>query len=375
MKKIYIILGVIVIVLIGVGVFNLNSDKSVSSNETIKIGAMLPMTGTAAIYGECQYNGALLAVEEANKAGGINGKKVELVLQDTKADVKEGVTAYSNIKGEVKTAVTAISGIVLAVGPLADKDQVVVMNIGAKSPKISQAGDYIFSTVQNSDSDEKVFAKFAKSNLGINNVALISVNNDYGLGASKAFADSFTAEGGKIVANEKYDASATDFRTILTKVKATKPEGVFIVGYKEQGLLLKQAADLGLKVQWLAPEPFASPDIIALAGPAADGVIYHMPNLDPKTNDEPAKSYFINYKKRFNKEADFCSANSYDGVKLFIKAISKVGNDGEKIKNWLYSAKNWESTTGKGTFDSNGDVTKDLTMMTVKNGQFVKFEK
>ena len=370
MKKIYIILGIIVVILIGAMVFGKTSDKNVST-ETIKIGALLPMTGTAAIYGECQYNGALLAVEEANMAGGVNGHKFELVLQDTKGDVKEAVTAYSNIKGQVKTAITAISGIVLSVGPLADKDQVVVMNIGAKSPKISQAGDYIFSTVQNSDSDEKVFAKFAKNNLGISNIAIISVNNDYGLGTSNAFSGSFIAEGGKIVANEKYEASATDFRTILTKVKASKPEGIFIVGYKEQGLLLKQATELGLKAQWLAPEPFASPDIIKLAGSSADGVIYHMPNLDP--NVEPAKSYFANYKERFNKEADFCSANSYDGVKLFIKAISKVGNDGEKIKNWLYSAKDWESTTGKSTFDSNGDVTKNVTIMTVKDGQFVKF--
>ena len=222
---------------------------------------------------------------------------------------------------------------------------------------------------------EKVFAKFVKNDLGLNNIALISVNNDYGLGTSKAFSDAFIALGGKIIASEKYEASATDFRTILTKIKVVKPEGVFIVGYKEQGLLLKQAAELGLKTQWLAPEPFASPDIIALAGSAADGVIYHMPNLDPKSNEEPAKSYFVNYKKRFNKEADFCSANSYDGVKLFLKAMSKVGNDGEKIKDWLYSAKDWESTTGKSTFDSNGDVTKNLTMMTVKAGQFVRFEK
>lgn len=369
MKKIYIILGIVVIV--GVIVFGLGSTKNVST-ETIKIGALLPMTGTAAIYGECQYNGALLAVEEANNNGGINGKKVELILQDTKGDVKEGVTAYSSMKGQVQTAITAISGIVLAVGPLADKDHVVVINIGAKSPKISQAGDYIFSTVQNSDSDEKVFAKFAKNNLGIKNIALISVNNDYGLGTSNAFSGSFTAEGGKIVANEKYEASATDFRTILTKIKASKPEGIFIVGYKEQGLLLKQAAELGLKTQWLAPEPFASPDIIKLANGAADGVIYHMPNLDPKV--EPAESYYVNYKKRFNKEADFCSANSYDGVKLFITAISKVGNDGEKIKNWLYSAKDWESTTGTSTFDSNGDVTKNLTIMTVKDGQFVVYK-
>ena len=97
-----------------------------------------------------------------------------------------------------------------------------------------------------------------------------------------------------------------------------------------------------------------------------------MPSLDPTV--EPAKSYFVNYKKRFNKEADFCSANSYDGVKLFISAISKVGNDGEKIKNWLYSAKDWESTTGRSIFDSNGDVTKDLTIMTVKGGQFVLYK-
>jgi branched-chain amino acid transport system substrate-binding protein len=156
----------------------------------------------------------------------------------------------------------------------------------------------------------------------------------------------------------------------LTKIKALEPEAVFMVGYKEQGLLLKQAAALGVKTQWLAPEPFASPDIIQIAGAAADGVIYHAPGMN--TDIEPAKGYFQNYQARFGKSADFCSANSYDGVKLYIKAISAVGNDGEKIKNWLYKEKNWTSTTGTTTFDANGDVLKSLNIMTVKNGQFVK---
>lgn len=328
------------------------------------------MTGPAGIYGECQYNGALLAVEETNKNGGVNGQKLELILQDTKGDVKEGVNTFNNIKGQVKTVITAISGIVLSVGSVADKDHVVVMNIGAKSPKISQAGDYVFSTVQNSDADEIVFAQYVKNDLKLNNIAVIAVNNDYGLGTSDAFAKAFVSEGGKIVGTEKYEASATDFRTILTKIKVLKPEGIFIVGYKEQGLLLKQATSLGIKTQWLAPEPFASPDIIALAGVSADGVIYHAPGLN--SDVEPAKSYFKNYEARFNKPADFCSANSYDGVKLFIKAISAVGNDGEKIKNWLYNEKNWISTTGSSTFNSNGDVLKALNIMTVKDGKFVR---
>lgn len=367
-----LIVLVLVLVLVGLVVLG---GKEKKSDEIIKIGALLPMSGPAGVYGECQYNGALLAVEEANVKDDESVNKFELILQDTKGDIKESLNAYSNTKEQVQSAITSISGIVLALGPLSDKDNIVLMNVGAKNPKISQAGEYVFSTVQNSDFDEKVFARFVKNNLKIEKAALISVNNDYGLGTSKAFSDAFIIEGGRIVADEKYDSASVDFRTILSKVKAASPEGVFLVGYKEQGLLLKQASELGLKVQWLAPEPFASPDVIQLAGRAADGVIYHIPNLDPNTNDEPAKSYFVNYKARFGKEADFCSANSYDAVKLLINAINKVGNNGEKIKNWLYSEENWESTTGTSTFDQNGDVTKDLIIMTVKDGKFVKFEK
>lgn len=374
MKTKYSYLGAIVILILLVALVTF-VGKEKNSGEMIKIGALLPMSGTAGVYGECQYNGALLAIEEANMNEGVNANKYELILQDTKGDTKESLNAYSNIKDQIQAAVTSISGIVLALGPIADKDNIVLMNIGAKNPKISQAGDYVFSTVQNSDFDEKVFAKFVKNNLSLEKVALISVNNDYGLGTSKAFSDSFISAGGKIVADEKYDSSSVDFRTILSKVRVTAPEGIFLVGYKEQGLLLKQALELGIKAQWLAPEPFASPDVIQLAGTAANGVIYHIPNLDPNTDKEPAKSYFINYKKRFGKEADFCSANSYDAVRLIIKAINNVGNDGEKIKKWLYSEKNWESTTGTSTFDQNGDVTKDLIIMTVKDGKFVKFVK
>lgn len=332
------------------------------------------MTGTASVYGECQYNGAILAIEEVNK-NPLNKNKFEIILQDTKGDTKEGLNAYSNIKNKVDSLITSISGIVLSIGPVADRDKIVVMNVGAKNPKISQAGDYVFSTVQNSDLDERVFAKFVKNNMNISKVALISVNNDYGLGTSKAFSESFTEAGGQIVSNEKYETNTTDFRTILTRIKALKPDGIFLVGYKEQGLLLKQSKNLGLNTQWLAPEPFASPDVIELAGSAADGVVYHVPNLDPINGSELTKNFFINYKNRFGKEADFCSANSYDATRLLIMAIKNTENNGESIKKWLYQAKNWDSTTGVSSFDVNGDVSKDLTIMTVKNGKFVRYNK
>lgn len=221
---------------------------------------------------------------------------------------------------------------------------------------------------------KKFFADFVKNDLKLNKVAIIYGNNDYGVGTSDVFEKFFVSAGGTIATKEAYGNDATDFRTQLTKIKLVKPEGIFIVGYKEQGLLLKQAYELGINAKWLAPEGFAQPEIVEIAGVAAEGVIYHAPGLNPNSVEEPARSFFAEYSARFGKQPDIYAANSFDAIRLFNQAILEVGDNSEKIKEWLYNVKSWLSVSGKISFDSNGDVIKPILIMTVKNGEFVPYE-
>ncbi|MDD5148329.1 MAG: ABC transporter substrate-binding protein [Candidatus ainarchaeum sp.] len=349
------------------------STPPVQGEQKIKIGALVPLSGNSAIYGESARSGAELAAGQINAAGGISGQKLEVVFEDSKGDAKEALSAFEKFEN-VPAEITMISGVVLAVAPLAEKQKIVLMNIGAKNPAISQAGGFVFSNIPNSEFDEKVFAGFVKNNLGISKVALLNGNNDYGIATSKTFEKFFTEIGGTIAAKESYENNATDFRTQLTKIKEANPEGIFLVGYQEQGNLLKQAYELGINAKWLAPEGFAQPVIVETAGTAAERVIYHAPEFNPDSNKEPSKTFFEEYRKKFGKQPDIYAANAYDAVRLFAQAIQEAGNNSEKIKEWLYNVKDWPSVTGNTSFDKNGDVIKPIQIMTVKNGEFVPYE-
>lgn len=372
-RAIWTATAVIVLIIIAAVLLTINPTGNFIREEVIKIGALLPLTGNAAIYGESMRQGVDLAVEEINEAGGMYGKRVEILWEDSKGDSKEAVSAFMKFKNNTPAVITAISGVVLSVAPLANEQKIVLLNVGAKNPAISQAGDYVFSNIPNSDIDEKVFASFVRNNLGINRVAIMSGNHDYGIGTAGAFERFFIGSGGVIVAKELYENDATDFRTQLIKIKNAEPEGIFIVGYKEQGLLLKQAYELGIDTQWLAPEGFAQPEILEIAGEAAEGVIYHSPKFEPASQEEPAKSFFSNYSKKFGKTPDIYAANSYDAAKLLAQAIAETNGQPEKIKEWLYYVKDWPSVTGTFSFDENGDVIKEMTLNTVRNDQFVPY--
>lgn len=363
------IIGIVLVVLI-IGGFYVFGNRN---TENIKMGVLIPLSGDYAVYAKQIQAGTDLAVSEINSNGGVKGRNISIIYEDSKADVKTAITAYNLMKLDTPYIVTIVSGIIMGLGPLTNESKTVLINIGAKSPKISSAGDYVFSLIANSNLDEKVFAKFVKENLKISKVATIYLNSDYGLGTSKAFEDAFKEVGGEVVASEKYEVGASDFRTQLTKIKELNPQGIYLVGTKEQATLLKQAKELGINSTWLAPEPFATPEIISAAGDSANGVIYHTPGFDITTNSEPTKTFIINFKNKYGIDPDYSAANAYDSVMLLKEAYLAGKVSGEDIKNWLYTV-NETGTSGRISFDKNGDLTSPLIrIMTIKNQTQVKY--
>ncbi len=366
------IIGSILFVVILIVILTLTFKVLKTTDKNIEIGALLPLSGNAAIYGQSMESGIELAVEEINKNRGINGKGLKITYEDSKGDPKTAVTTLSLMEN-IPVVITAISGVVLSTAPLANEKEIILLNVGAKSPLISEAGDYVFSNIPNSNYDEKLFVKFVKENLNINKIAIIHINNDYGVGTSKAFNKYFTESGGDILISETYETDATDFKTQLTKIKAKDPEAIFLVGLKEQGLVLKQAKELGINKRWLAPEGFAQPEIIKIAGGAAENVIFHTPNFDLRSQSEPTKSFVEDYKSRYSKDPDIYAANSYDATMLLATAIKEVGPNSQKIKDWLYNINNFQGVSGIIKFDFNGDVIKPILIKTIKNQQITEF--
>jgi branched-chain amino acid transport system substrate-binding protein len=371
--KIKIILGIIIVILIIlVAAFYKPVPK-----ETIKIGAILPLTGSNSIYGDLSKKGVDIAVEEINKKG-INGKKLEIVYQDSESKAETAVQVFNSLRNiqNINIFLTEVSSVALAISPLANENKVIQMDVGATTPKYTSKDDYTFRTAINS----QYFAEAMSRKLleiGIDNIGVLYINNDWGVGYKEKFEKNFNKE--NIVIEQSFEPNATDFRTQLTKIKAKNPEAILLISQlKETPRLLKQTTELNIKIPIYSDVySIESKDVIDSAGSAAEGIIYIAPKFDTERTD----SVFVNYKdkyfEKFKEIPESLSAQAYDAVKVLAQALKKCGNDVDTdcIKNELYKIQDFDGVSGKITFDEYGEVEdKPVQLKQIKNGQFVPYE-
>lgn len=346
--------------------------------ETIKIGAILPLTGEAAQYGQWAKEGIDLALEEVNNQGGINGRQLEVIYEDDQANPKVGVSAMNKLVNvdKVPVVIGALpSSVTLAIAPIAESSKTVIISPGSSSPEITKAGDYVFRNWPSDIFEGRTMADFVVKNLNLKKVAIFHINNDYGLGVKNVFEDRFEGLGGTVSIVDTFEQGATDFRTPLTKISKTNSEAVYMPGHvKELAHILKQAKELGIKAKFLSTVGLEGEELIKIAGDAAEGVIYTAPAFDPKSADQTVAEYQAAYKAKYGKLSEAFGAHGYDTLKLVVLAIKRGGYSAEGIKNALYNIKNYPGVSGETTFDENGDVAKPAMVKVVKNGQFVPFE-
>ncbi len=344
----------------------------------IKIGVILPLTGDAADYGTGARQGMELAFKELERAGGRKGRRLVPVYEDSRGDPKMAVTAFEKLVDLDKVPAVLgpmTSSEVLSVAPIAERRKIVVLTPTASAPAISHAGDYIFRSVTSDLFDGRVMARFACGKLGLRTASVCYVNNDFGLGLKQAFEDEFKRLGGKIAVAERLSGGSTDFRTQIEKVKESKAQAVYVICGKEIGRFLKQATELALKAQFLSISVFEDPEILSVAGQAAEGAYYTYRTYDPAVPEGPVASFVQNYKSTFKRPPDLFAALSYDAVKILAAAIASQGVSSDQIKLGLYNIKNFPGVTGNTTFDTNGDVIKPVGIKMLKQGKFVWVEK
>ena len=348
-----------------------NSCNQQKRNETIKIGAILPLTGNSAVWGIPTKEGIELAVEQYNSKIGINGKKIEIIFEDTKGEPKTGVTAAEKLITTDKVVAlldNSNSSITLAVAPTIEKNKIPLMVTGASSPKITQAGEYVYR-IWNSDALEgELMGNFAYDSLKVKKCCILYVNNNYGEGLKGVFTEFFSKRGGNIISEESFQEDGSDFRTQVSNVINSKPDAVYLVCYPKQGaILLKQLKELNYNKILLGAVAFEDPDLIKLSGNAAEGLIYPLPAPVDTTNSI-YESFSAAYKAKFNKQLPFLADVGYDGFNILIKAIENAKSlDGDKIKLELDKIQNFEGVSGNISFDKNGDVHKHFGMRIVKN--------
>lgn len=372
-KKLWI--GIIIVVVVIAVIVATQVKKE---PKQIKIGAILPLTGDQSPYGEALKKGMDLACEEINNRGRILGKKLVVIYEDDRGDPKTGVSAYRKLATVDKTPMVIgamFSAVTLAIAPIAEKDKIVLLSPTSSAVDLTYAGDYIFRIYPSDTYDGVFLADFTYNRLKAKSVSIIYLQVASIAAVSDVFKQNFKKLGGKVLSMQGYKEGDTEFRTLLLKAKNEKSDIVFIPGYlKEMATLLKQTKELGIKKQFLSISTFYDPKILELAGNAAEGVLFSSPMFDPKSETPEMKEFVTKYKAKYGNEPDILGGYGYDVVNIAVEALKTTKtvkpND---IKMALYNIKNYPGVTGKTSFDSNGDVIKELKIMQVKDSKFTPF--
>ncbi|MBE3553788.1 MAG: ABC transporter substrate-binding protein [Thermicanus sp.] len=347
---------------------------------TIKIGANLELSGGVSSYGQSIAEGIDLAVEEINKAGGINGQQLEVVKVDNKSDAAESTNAAIKLMSQDKVVAiigAATSGNTKAMIQLSKDNKIpVITPTGtADSVTVNQDGsvnEYMFRTCFIDPFQGDVAARFALNDLKVKTAAIyIDSASDYSKGLAASFKETFTKNGGQIVSEEAFVAKDTDFRSTLTRIKGTNPEFVYVPGYYEEvGLIVKQARELGLTAPIMGGDGLDSPKMLDLAGADALNGVYLTNHYSSKDPDPEIQKFVEAFKAKYNgKEPDAFSALGYDSVKFLADAIQRAGSaDSTKIKDALASTKDLKVVSGVLTIDGKHNPIKSAAILEYKNG-------
>lgn len=347
-----------------------------AKNESYVIGIALPLSGSSAEYGEELKQGAELAVKLANDAGGINGKKIEVIVKDDKSDPKEA-TAVASSFGNDKSVLGVVghfnSSATLAAAPIYNKHRLVTVSPASSSPNVTDAGDYIFRVIT-SDAFQAQYVSDWSVEEGFKTAAVIYDQTDFGTGLKDVYTARAKENGLKIVNSESYVAGQTkDFTTILTKVKQNNPDVIFIGGLaNDAATIVKQARNAGIQSTFIGVDSLYSPTLIELGGESAEGLL--LPGFyDPNSKRKATQDFIAAYKKEYGKDPGAYAAYAFDAASVLIEAFKEGAKTREEVKEKLYALKNFEGVTGVLSFDENGDVQTEPQKLIVKDGKFVAY--
>ena len=349
--------------------------------EPIKLGAVMRLSIGADDGIPCR-RGVEMAVDEVNKAGGINGRKVKLIVEDEKDSPASAVNAVQkliNVDKVVAIIGPMTSGDTMAAGKIADEAKVVMISPTATTPKLSGYGANICRGCSRIDKQAEVLTDYVAKNWKPKTVAIFYSNEPYGKGCAGLFTKFFEKHGIKVVATESFMRGSRDFKAQLTKIKATNPDFLFVPGYTpETAPIAAQARQLGMKQKILGVYGDMNPAYIKLAGPAAEGHVIggeYDENYDTPKNKAFVKNYNELVKKNKDPYNIMFAALAYDATSVILDAMKKNGPTAEGIRKYVDNVKDFDGVTGKLSFNKDHDVqragTAGIYVLEVKNGKYV----
>lgn len=352
------------------------TDAGKFSGEPVKVGEYASLTGSEATFGQSSHEGTALAIDEINAAGGLLGRKVELITDDTQSKSGEPATVVNKLI--LRDGVVAVLGEVassrsLEAAKVCQDNKIPMISPSSTNPKVTESGDYIFRVCFIDPFQGTVMANFASKTLNMKKVAVFTdVKSDYAKGLAKFFKERFVANGGQIAGELDYNGGDKDFKAQLTAIKSESPDGVFVPGYyTDVALICIQAKQLGLNVPFMGGDGWESEKLVEIGQQAVEGN-YFSTHYSPEVGSAKSKAFVENYKKRYNgKVPDALAACGYDSALVLGDAIKRAGStEGQKIRDALAATKDFEAVTGTITINEKRDATKSAVILQIKDGKY-----
>ena len=353
--------GMVLLLILTQAVIACEASDDEGADGPFRIGVMESLTGPGETYGTVAVRAKQMAADEINAAGGIDGRMLELIVEDSKCGAQDAISAYkklTSVDGMKIILGTSCSGAMLGVAPLAEADGVVLFSGLASNPDIAQAGDYIFRT-QISDIEVGINTGNVLWADGIRRLATITEETDYAEGVRRTSVAQFTENGGEVVAEERYASDITDFRSQLTKLLAARPDALHVAPQSEfaAGAIVKQARELGYDRPIYGETITVGTIALDIAGDAATGLKAITAAPDP--DNEKAQEVLANFRERYSSVTlPWHLGSAYDDVYIAAECLRQTNDDqdADGFRDCLYGI-TWSGAIGNDySFDENGEV-------------------
>ena len=341
--------------------------------DSVKIGFNVPLTGFAAADGKSALNGAKLAVKQANQAGGINGKMIELVVYDDQASPKQAVPISNKLieKDKVVAAISgSYSGATRAAAGVFQSAEIPYISAYAVHPEITKAGNYVFRTSFMGEVQGRAGAKLIGATLQRKRVVLITLKNDFGKSLAAGFKEAAGQFNLQIVNEYEYSIKDRQFGPIVAKVKADAPEAIYATGYFfTAGPLVSQLRAAGITVPVIGQEGYDSEQFIKIAGKASEGTIITT-SLDRDSNSSETRSFISEFEAMAGHKVDMVAASGHTAMKVLVAAMKKAGTTSPSAIRNAIAQTNLIASTGSISFNDLGEVQKNVQVQVVRDGDF-----
>ena len=354
-------------------------DSATANADKYVIGASFELTGNVANYGKSTLSGLKLAVDQVNKAGGVNGKQLVVVESDNKSEPAESGNSVTKLITQDKVVAVvgpATSGCVFAATPVVTSNKVPLIAPCATAPAITvdngQVKEFIFRACFIDPFQGRVMAEFADKTLGVKNVAILhDASSDYSKGLAEVFEKTLNEKGGKVVAKEAFLSKDIDFKAALTKIKAANPEAIYIPGYYEEvAKIIKQTREIGLNVPLIGCDGWDSPKLVEIAGPEALNNTYFSSAFSVQDQTESVQKFIADYKAMYQKDPDIFCMQGYNAGLVLADALKRAGDgaDGTKLAAAIAATKDPPVASGKLTYDKDHNPIISAIIIEMKDG-------